>query len=74
MSTTKKELLKVIHEKCMDCTFGQIKEVRLCPAEHCPLWQFRMGKDPDKRPLSEAERKARIAALQKAWKAKNNHG
>jgi hypothetical protein len=33
-----------------------------------------MGKDPDKRPLSEAEREARIAALQKAWKAKNNHG
>ena len=66
MSTAKKELLKVIHQKCMDCTCDQVKEVRLCPSERCPLWQFRMGKDPNKtaRPISEAQKAALEAGRQ----------
>ena len=37
---------KVIREKCLDCCCGSIKEVKLCAAERCPLWPWRMGKNP----------------------------
>lgn len=74
MSAKKSDLLKVIHRKCMDCTYDQIKEVQLCPAKDCPNWLYRMGKDPEKKPQSEAQRKARLEALQKANDAKKHHG
>ena len=34
-----------IRKKCMDCCCSMSKEVKLCPAEDCPLWAFRMGGD-----------------------------
>ncbi len=37
---------KVIRLKCMDCTGQQIVEVRECKIERCPIWPFRMGKNP----------------------------
>lgn len=36
---------KAIRLKCIDCCCGNMAEVRKCPAEHCPLWRFRMGKE-----------------------------
>lgn len=36
---------KAIRLKCIDCCAGQPAEVRKCPAEHCPLWRYRMGKE-----------------------------
>lgn len=36
---------KAIRLKCVDCCGGNMAEVRKCPAEHCPLWRFRMGKE-----------------------------
>ena len=36
---------KAIRLKCIDCCAGQPSEVRKCPAEHCPLWRYRMGKE-----------------------------
>lgn len=67
MSTTKATLLKNIYQKCMDCSAYQPKEIELCPSTDCPLWSFRMGKDPFKtgREISDAQRanlaKARAA-------------
>ena len=43
---TKKPLLKVIREKCLDCCAGQHCEVRKCHIKECPLWPYRMGKNP----------------------------
>jgi hypothetical protein len=65
MSTTKTELLRKIRHKCLDCVCEQPKEVELCPATQCPLWEFRMGRDPFKTPrkLSPAQQRS----LQKAW-------
>lgn len=34
---------KAIKEKCLDCSGGIKAEIRRCPAQHCPLWPFRMG-------------------------------
>ena len=36
---------KAIRLKCIDCCAGQPSEVRKCPAKHCPLWRYRMGKE-----------------------------
>lgn len=36
---------KAIRLKCIDCCCGNTAEVRKCPAEHCPLWRYRMGKE-----------------------------
>lgn len=36
---------KAIRLKCIDCCGGNTAEVRKCPATHCPLWRFRMGKE-----------------------------
>ena len=38
--------IKAIRAKCIDCSCGDKKEVRLCPIENCPLWPYRMGKRP----------------------------
>ena len=36
---------KAIRLKCLDCCCGNTAEVRKCPADHCPLWRYRMGKE-----------------------------
>ena len=36
---------KAIRLKCIDCCCGNMAEVRRCPAEQCPLWRYRMGKE-----------------------------
>ena len=38
--------VKAMRAKCLDCCCGQAKEVRNCPATDCPLWPYRMGKNP----------------------------
>ena len=42
----KKDLLKAIRAKCLDCCMGQSNEVKLCPVADCPLYPYRFGKDP----------------------------
>ena len=48
--------LKAIRAKCLDCMCDQQAEVRRCPCIECPLYPFRMGHNPRKRELSEAQR------------------
>ena len=54
--------VRVIFAKCKDCCCGSVKEVRLCPAEDCPLWPWRLGKNPYRkkatREYSDEEREA----------------
>ena len=40
--------LKAIRAKCLECACGHPKEVRLCPSNNCPLYQFRMGNNPNR--------------------------
>ena len=56
---------KVIREKCLDCCCGSANEVKLCTAERCPLWPWRMGKNPYRKPPSEAQREAARLKMQK---------
>ena len=43
--------LKAIRLKCLDCSAGSIKEVRLCPVHDCELYQYRMGHNPKRKGL-----------------------
>ncbi len=36
---------KAIRMKCLDCCCDNMAEVRKCPAENCPLWRYRMGRE-----------------------------
>ena len=51
--TTKGEILKIIRAKCIECCAGSEAEVKNCTSNvtnglytACPLYPFRMGKDP----------------------------
>ena len=39
-------IAKIIRKKCLDCCGFQAGEVRKCVAISCPLWPYRMGKNP----------------------------
>lgn len=38
--------VKAIRAKCLDCSNYQPKEVRECIMTECPLYPYRMGKNP----------------------------
>jgi hypothetical protein len=58
-------VLKAIRRKCLDCSAGQPAEVRLCPVTACPLWPFRMGKNPFSRRRGSPP-PAKVAPLKKS--------
>lgn len=45
--------IKAIRAKCLDCTCGQMNEIRLCTVTDCPLYEYRMGHRPKKDGASE---------------------
>lgn len=38
--------MKAIRLKWLDCCCGSSTEVKLCPAQDCPLWAYRSGHNP----------------------------
>ena len=38
--------IRAIRAKCLDCCGAAASEVRKCVAFNCPLWPFRMGRNP----------------------------
>lgn len=50
--------LRAIRAKCIDCSAGSIKEVRECVMLDCPLYPYRLGKSPNRKPriLTDEER------------------
>ncbi len=61
---TKKPLLKIIREKCLDCCVQQLSEVRLCECKTCSLWPYRMGKNPFyKRKMTDEQKSAATKRL-----------
>ena len=51
-----KNPVKAIRAKCLECCCGQVNEVRECPITDCPLFPFRYGKNPYRKPISEEQR------------------
>lgn len=50
--------IKSIRAKCLDCSNGSAHEVKLCPIARCPLYPYRLGKNPNYKPkdLTEEQR------------------
>ena len=48
--------VKAMRKKCLDCCYGQVKEVRLCQAVECALWPYRFGRRPDKATVDTLKR------------------
>jgi hypothetical protein len=55
--------LRALRLKCLDCCNDSAQEVRLCTAVDCPSWPFRMGKNPWRAPLDDAEQTRRAAMM-----------
>lgn len=52
--------LRAIRAKCVDCSAGSMKEVRECVMLDCPIYPYRLGKSPNRKPriLTDEEREA----------------
>lgn len=61
-------VLAAIRSKCLDCCANQLSEVRRCVSVSCPLWPFRMNKNPwrEKREMSDEQREAIRVRFQNA--------
>ena len=63
--------LLAIRKRCLDCCCYQEKEVRLCPAKDCPLYDFRFGKNPyHTMKLTDDQRKKRSERMRVMWEMK----
>jgi len=38
--------MKAIRQNCIDCSSGSAKEVKNCIIVDCPLYEYRLGKNP----------------------------
>ena len=39
---------RAIRAMCKECCGGSLKAVRTCESTTCPLWPFRMGRNPNR--------------------------
>lgn len=53
--------IKAIRAKCLDCCESAY-EVRQCPVEDCPLYMYRLGKNPNIHRNLTQEQRDEIAA------------
>lgn len=60
--------LAALRLRCLDCCGGSPDEVRKCMALTCPAWPFRMGANPWRAPLSDAEKVRRRNLLARVGK------
>jgi len=60
--------IKAIRQYCLSCSNGSPKEVRFCVIPECPLYPYRLGKNPNrkKRTLSQKEKDEIRERLSKA--------
>lgn len=66
--------LKAIRAKCLDCSNGQIGEVRECVIPGCPLYPYRMGVRPKTAEKREEKKKAQKYATESQESEKVEQG
>lgn len=66
--------LKAIRAKCFDCCGGKYNEIRECSAKNCPLYNYRFGKNPNrkKRVLTPEQKEKMLESLRKGKEKKNS--
>ena len=63
-TTSRKNPVKAIRLKCLDCSGGSSAEVAQCTITGCALYPFRIGRNPFRTvELSDEEREKRAARL-----------
>lgn len=62
--------VKAIRAFCLECSGDSTAEVKNCPRVNCPLYPFRMGKNPyrQRREMTEEEKKVLADRLREARK------
>lgn len=70
MANEIKNPVKAIRAFCLGCSGDSTAEVKSCPVVECPLFPFRMGKNPyrQRREMSEEEKRALVDRLREARK------
>jgi hypothetical protein len=56
--------LSMIKRRCIDCSGGSAADAKACQARECPLWPFRLGRNPNRAGQGYGARMA--AAVEKA--------
>ncbi len=62
--------VKAIRAFCLECSNGATSEVKNCPVYKCPLFPFRMGKNPyrQRREMTEEEKRVLVDRLKETRK------
>ena len=62
--------VKAIRAFCLECSAGSPAEVKCCPRTICPLYPFRLGKNPyrQRREMTEEEKQVLADRLKEARK------
>lgn len=69
-----KSPLKAIRQHCIECMGDQVREVPYCNVKRCPLYSFRLGKNPySTRHLTEEQKQAAAERMKKAREAKKDN-
>lgn len=55
--------LHAIRRKCVDCCCGNKNEPALCTVVKCPLYVFRFGKNPYRKPKTISEEQKEAARM-----------
>jgi hypothetical protein len=64
---------KAIRAYCIECSNGSQKEVRECVMPDCPLYDYRMGKNPNYKKGSRKGNPKGVEALRK-WREDQKKG
>ena len=54
MTNKKLTPMKAIRQNCIDCSGGSKKEVRECMIVDCPLYMYRLGKNPRRKGIGNS--------------------
>jgi hypothetical protein len=58
--------LKTIKKFCQNCiSSNQLEVLETCPSKNCPVWEYRTGKSGRTREMTDEQKKALVARLQK---------
>ena len=61
-------LIKAVRAKCLDCCGGNKSVIPVCGISNCPLYPFRLGKNPNRtRNMTDEQRQAASERMRKAW-------
>lgn len=67
-------LMKAVRAKCLDCCGGNKSVIPVCGISNCPLYPFRLGKNPNRtRNMTDEQRQAASERMKKAWEKRRKN-